>query len=394
MTIERPALYTSQFLIMTAANLFVVSSMGMFYLLPVFIEAGGGTRSHVGIIMGAIGFSSVLCRPWTSGVPDRLGRKRSYTLACTFMAVVPAAFLLLGSLDNLGFVPLLLLRLAHGVALALYFTSGLTYIVDIVPSTRLNQGVGMYGAAGLAGMAIGPAVAEMVSSVWGFQVLFAIASGTALIGLVVHLPLPDPTQRPLDRMTPTFFNVLFRTKTLVVVLLSSLFGVGLAGITNFVVPCALDRSITPSSSFFISYSISAIAVRFVGGGLADRFGERRLIPFAMVVTGTGLLLIAFMSSNPVLLAAGFLTGCGAGFLFPCLGVLAIRNEPPEVRGTLNGIFTGSIDAGIFSGSILLGYIGEWFGYTALFLTAALAVTSGIIAVRRFVPPASSPLRIP
>lgn len=386
MTIERPPLYTSQFLIMTAANLFVISSMGMFYLLPLFIEAGGGSKSDVGIIMGAIGFSSVLCRPWISGVPDRLGRKRSYTLACALMAVVPAGFLALGSMEGLVFPALVFLRLAHGVALALYFTAGLTYVVDIVPSTRLNQGVGMYGAAGLAGMAIGPAVAEMITSIWGFQALFAAALAAALAGLMVHLPLPDSSQRSLEHVAPKFFSVLFKTKTLVVVLLSSLFGTGLAAITNFVVPCALDRSITPSSSFFISYSISAIAVRFVGGGLADRFGERRLIPFALASTGTGLLLLAFMNSTPFLLVTGFLTGCGAGFLFPCLGVLAIRGEPPEVRGTLNGIFTGSIDAGIFSGSILLGFIGEWWGYTALFLIAAISVGSGILGVRRFVPP--------
>lgn len=385
MQAERPSLYTLQFIIMAAANLFVISSLGMFYLLPVYIEASGGSRADVGIIMGAIGFSSVLCRPWTSGIPDRLGRKSSYTLACCLMVAVPLGFMSLNGDIKEFYILLVLLRLAHGVALALYFTAGLTYVVDIIPSSRLNEGVGMFGAAGLAGMAIGPAVAETVSSHWGFQVLFAAASATAAAGLVLHLPLPGPSHGRPAGEAPSFFGVLFRAKTLVVVLLSSLFGLALAAITNFVVPWAMDRQITPASMFFISYSASAIAVRFIGGATADRFGERRLLPFALTLTGSGLLLLTALNSSTILVAAGLMTGCGTGFLFPCLGVLAIRGEPSDIRGKLNGIFTGSIDAGIFSGSIFLGYIGEWFGYSALFLAAGAAMGLGIIAVRRLLP---------
>jgi MFS family permease len=388
MTPSRPSLYTLQFIIMAIANLFVISSMGMFYLLPVFIESSGGTRSDVGIIMGAIGFSSVLCRPWTSGIPDRLGRKRSYILACAMMASVPVGFLFLEGAIASIYVPIVLLRLAHGVALALYFTAGLTYVVDIVPSSRLNEGVGMFGAAGLAGMALGPYIAETILSEWGFHVLFATASAVAIVGLSLHLPLPGPPHSRPAQPAPTFFSVLRKSKTLIVVLLSSLFGVGLAAITNFVIPCAIERGIMPASAFFISYSASAIAIRFIGGGLADRFGERKLLPFALALTGTGFLVLSVMNRPTALITAGLMTGCGTGFLFPCLGVLAIRGEPSEIRGKLNGIFTGSIDAGIFFGSILLGYLGQGFGYATLFIAAALTVACGIIAVRRFVP--SSP----
>jgi predicted MFS family arabinose efflux permease len=41
-----------------------------------------------------------------------------------------------------------------------------------------------------------------------------------------------------------------------------------------------------------------------------------------------------------------------------------------------GIFTGSIDSGFFLGSILLGYIGNWFGYPELFLVAGTILLLG------------------
>jgi len=381
----QPPLYSLQFAAIAAANLFVISSLGMFYLLPLFIEAGGGSRSDVGIIMGAIGLSSVLCRPWTSDIPDKMGRKGSYTLACGLMAVVPTGFLFLSGDTGDFYFAIVLLRLAHGVALALYFTSGLTYVVDIVPSSRLNEGIGMFGAAGLAGMALGPAVAELILSRWNFQVLFAAASVTAALGLLLHLPLPGPSHSPSKEDSPSFFKLLFKGKTLVMALLSSLFGMSLASTINFVVPWAAQLQIGPASLFFISCSGSAIFIRLTGGSLADRLGERRLLPLALGLTGSGLLLLSVLNGTAVLVAAGITTGCGTGFLFPCLNVLAVRGAPSGIRGKLNGIFTGSVDAGIFTGSIILGYIGDLFGFAVLFITAGVAMYLGIIVVKRLVP---------
>jgi MFS family permease len=69
-------------------------------------------------------------------------------------------------------------------------------------------------------------------------------------------------------------------------------------------------------------------------------------------------------------------------LYPCLNAVALRNEPQDIRGKIMGIFTGSIDSGFFLGSILLGYIGNWFGYPVLFLIAGLILLLGF-GVSRF-----------
>ena len=78
-----------------------------------------------------------------------------------------------------------------------------------------------------------------------------------------------------------------------------------------------------------------------------------------------------------LILSGLLSGCGHGFLFPSLNSLAIRNEPIAIRGKITGVFTGGIDAGAFIGAVLLGYIGEWAGFQALFLAAGLALLGGL-----------------
>ncbi|RLB15035.1 MAG: MFS transporter, partial [Deltaproteobacteria bacterium] len=96
-------------------------------------------------------------------------------------------------------------------------------------------------------------------------------------------------------------------------------------------------------------------------------------------TGLGLLFLTLLGvgANVVLILSGVLSGCGHGFLFPCLNAFIIRDEPAQVRGKITGIFTGGIDAGSFLGSIVLGYIGQAGGYGALFLTAGIALFIGL-----------------
>jgi MFS family permease len=155
----------------------------------------------------------------------------------------------------------------------------------------------------------------------------------------------------------------------------------LAATTSFVAPFAKEQHLTFISFYYLSYSAAAIVTRILGGRLADRIGESRIIPYALLVTGAGLLLMVCLGGAEVLVFSGLLSGCGHGFLFPCLNSLVIRNEPLDIRGKITGIFTGGFDTGTFVGCIVLGYIGEWAGFPMLFLVAGLAVIAGLAVFR-------------
>jgi MFS family permease len=370
-------LYTPSFLMMSFASFFTVSSLGAFFLFPLFIKEHGGSKADIGILMGAFALASVLCRPWISEMIDRMGRKRSYTIGCTIMSGLPLTYLLFqGDLSHF-YLPLLLVRIIHGVGLAFCFTSSFTYIADIVPEERLNEGIGMFGVTGLSGLAIGPFIAEIIIRDFGFSTFFLAAAGLGALGLLLHLPLPESYVQSSEESSQSFFTVLIRRKTLTVALLAFLFGFGLAAAGSFVSPFAKEKEIAIISLYFLCYSSAAIITRLLGGRLADRVGEERLIPPALILTGGGLFMLIFLGGNVILGLSGFISGCGHGFLFPCLNSLAIRNEPVNIRGKINGVFTGGIDAGAFVGSVILGYIGEWAGFPTLFFAAGLALIIGL-----------------
>ncbi|MBW2096367.1 MAG: MFS transporter [Deltaproteobacteria bacterium] len=375
---EHERVYTRPFVLMGLANLFTVSSFGSFYLFPLFLTHRGGSKADIGIMMGAFALSAVLCRPWISEMIDRIGRKRSYTFGCCIMTALPFSYLLFQGQIHEFYFSLILVRLIHGVGLAICFTAVFTYIADIVPGARLNEGIGMFGVTGLAGLAIGPVIAEAIINHFGFTAFFVSASLLAAFGLLIQLPLPESHSRSSNAAPASFFSLLRQSKILAVASLAFLFGFGLAASGGFVSPYGKEQHIAFVSIYYLGYSFSAVTTRLAGGKLADRVGERRVIPYALAITGLGLIMLLFLGGIPILVLSGIMTGCGHGLLFPCLNSLMIRGRAIHIRGKLTGVFTGALDAGSFLGSVILGYIGEEIGYSGLFLAAGLAVLGGLV----------------
>jgi len=235
----------------------------------------------------------------------------------------------------------------------------------------------MFGISGLIGLAIGPVLAEVTLKHFGFFGLFLTACGLAAVALLVHQPLRESGPVRDTGRQPSFFGLLKREKFIVVGLLALLFGFGLAATGGFVAPLAEVRGLGFISVYFFCYSGGAIAVRLVGGRISDHLGEKRVLPYGIIFYMAGIFLLPLTYSQLLLSITGILSGIGHGLLFPLLNTMAVRDEPAAIRGKATGIFTGGIDTGIFAGSLLLGYIGDWFGLDVLFLCAGLSMASAL-----------------
>jgi predicted MFS family arabinose efflux permease len=366
---------------MAMANMFTMASISSFFLLPLFITHHGGTEADIGILMAVFTFASILSRPWLSEMIDRIGRKRSYSFACMILVLTPLVYPVFKGALSSFYVQMILVRIVHGIGLALSFTAVVTYISDIIPKNRLNEGIGMFGVTALISLAMGPVFAELIIRHFGFSVYFFSAGGLAFMGFLCHLPVSETFVHRTGDPTRSFFSVLSGSKRYFVLLLAFLFGFGMSAIFSFVAPFAEEKRLAFISLFYIFYSAGAILMRLFGGRLADRVGEERIIPWGFAITGCGLLSIIPLDGNRILMLSGLLAGSGHGLLYPCLNALAIRNESADIRGKIIGIFTGGLDAGIFIGSMTLGYAGQWFGFQTLFLIAGLPLLAGMLIFR-------------
>ncbi|MCP4756439.1 MAG: MFS transporter [Proteobacteria bacterium] len=370
------ALYTRQFVTIWIANFFSVASLAAFFLFPLFITDRGGDKADIGILMGVMTLSSVLARPWISQMVDKIGRKKSYFAGALINTIVPAVHILFqGELSGF-YIPLVAVRAVHGVGIGLSFTAAITYVSDIIPGERLNEGLGMFGVTALVAMAAGPAIAEPVVRLFGFNAFFLTVSAFGGVGLILQFLLPEtfvPSAAAEEDVS--FFTVLKSKKVLGVAFLSLFFGAGLAAQGGFVSPYVKHLGLPSISLFFVAYSAAAVLARVFGSKMADRIGEENIIPWSFIVNACGYLSLIFIVDNWHLAGAGFITGCGHGLIFPCLNALAVRDEPAHRRGKVSGTFTGAMDGGMFVGSITLGYIGEWFGFTHIFATVFVVLVT-------------------
>lgn len=319
-----------------------------------------------------------MSRPLVSTRVDRVGRKKGYILGCMTIGVPSLAFqFFMQDIGSVFFIHLFL-RFLQGIGFAFGIVASLTYVSDMVPKERIIEGLGMFGITPLIGMAVGPMMAEWLILTMGYRFMFITAAMLCVAAVVSVLPLKEAYNFQSGQRQAGFFRVLRHPVLIRVAMIALAFGFGFSAHGSFVAPYAQSKGML-ASLYFIAYAVAAIITRLIGGRMADRFGEARIVPLSLGITGAGFILQLMVDSYTGLFVSGFVTGIGHAMVMPCLLSLAIKPVSPQNRGKANGVLTGGMDMGIFSGSFAMGFIGEYLGYTAIFFSAGLSMFTGMVA---------------
>ncbi|MFV9511874.1 MFS transporter [Tepidibacillus sp. LV47] len=367
-------LWTKPFLLMTVATLFLFTAFYMLYpTLPLFIKRIGGNGSHVGWATGMFMLSAVLFRPFVGGLLDRFGRRSFIIGGVILFAVAMYVYPWIG-----GIAALMALRIGHGVSWAVSTTSMLTVATDVIPPNRRGEGMGWFGTAMTAAMAIGPMIGLAVAENISYHGLFLFAALLSMLALLLVLPADMPFQRQSGAKRVEFFEPSVLPVAVSVIFLFLAYG----GITTFVPLFA--RSIHVNSGmFFLVYAATLMLSRPLAGKLSDRYGEAFVIVPALVITIFALLLLSISKGWFGFLAAAVLFGIGFGSAQPALQAAMIRIARPDRIGVANASFTTATDLGIGLGAILLGRISEQAGYQTMFVSGALSVAVSFVLFSLF-----------
>lgn len=377
-------LFTGPFCLLLGSSLLMITGIGMFYMFPLFVLELGGNRADIGLLMGLMSLAAVAGRPLVSNMVDRIGRKKSMISGCLVMAVVSLLHLVLGDTIESVYPILVFLRLFFGVALALGIVASLTMAADMVAGPRLNEGLGIFGIMPMLGLALGPLLGELMITHFGFQAMFLGATSIFVLSIILLCPLGDTFQDSGTLSKGGFFRVLAFPLVWRMALASLFFGIAFAAHAGFVAPYAHTYDI-PASAYFGFYSAAAILSRLFIGRLTLFFGEMLLIPAAMIIAGIGFVSLIAVSNTLGFIVAGFVAGLGHGLFFPSLIALSIRHMVASNRGKVAGILTGGFDSGIFFGSLVMGQLGDFFGFSAVFGSAAAAAFIGFVSFQAMKP---------
>jgi MFS family permease len=373
---EIPRLFTPQFNMLLAANLFIWIGFGSFFLFPLFILDIGGTKADIGILMGVMPFAAVVVRPWASEMVDRLGRRIVMAAGGGIMGAAGFACLFFQDPIASVFYAHLTLRFFFGVGFSFLIVASFTLAADLSPRLRLNEGIGVFGTTGLLGVAMGPMSGEWMIQQFGFSALFIATGMNFALGVLLTLAMKaDPADRS-GRRIGSFMETLRLPVVFWIALIGLCFGIGFAAHGSFVAPYAKSKAMY-ASFYYGAYSGAAIVARLIGGKISDRLGESGTIPVAMGSAGVGFALLIFIDSPFGLAVSGFFCGIGHGLIVPALLASTVRDIPAHGRGKATGVITGGLDSGLFLGAVILGYVGDAFGYPALFTTAVMSMCIGL-----------------
>ena len=188
-----------------AAELVVWLGFGaLLPVMPIYFTEQGVDLRTLGIVVAAWPAARLIGEPIFGWVADRTRR-----VPLMVAGNIGAGIFLFLPLVLVGAGPFILLRALAGLATSVYDPAARGYITDCTPAERRGEAFGMYGAAQMGGLLLGPAIGGLGSALFGgvaFIFAFgAISSFVAAAAIAIRVRerphAPDGVRSPVLGLT-------------------------------------------------------------------------------------------------------------------------------------------------------------------------------------------------
>lgn len=355
-------------------------------ILPSFVHLRLGYSTVLaGLVISAEYIATVVSRPWSGWVVDRLGAKKGvvYGLAMTGASGVltlAAAFLI--HTPWLGLAVLLAGRLVLGGAESLVTTGATIWGILTVGAENTATVISWNGISTYGGLAIGAPLGVALESGLGFWAIgaFVLLGGFGALAIAMRrAPVPvvhgekQPFHHVLGRVAPFGLGL-------------ALGSVGFGVLATFITLDFASRHWTGAAFALSAFGGSFVCARLVFSRLINRLGGFRVGMACFAVESLGLATLWLAHARPVAFLGAALTGFGFSLVFPSLGVEAVRPVAPQDRGTALGAYGVFMDFSLMAVGPGAGAVIAGYGYPAIYLCAMVSVLAalgltGILAAR-------------
>ena len=394
-------------------------------LLPLYLyETFGATKDVIGLVLSGYTILALLFRPFSGFIVDSFPRKTVLLISFSAFAIFFAGYLAASSLLLFAIV-----RTLHGGPFGAVTVANSTVAIDVLPSSRRNEGIGYYGLSNNLAMAISPTFAIFVySETHNFQLLFWLAFAIATFGLLVdstitlrppldlqvalHLQVKEPSsfiphfslfRSTFGRFVPwskTFHFSLSKLSLDRFFLKSGwligvnmvFFGFCFGVLSNYLAIYGKQvlHMTGGTGAWFMLCSIGLILSRLQGGKALREGKLTQNAAEGMVISLIGYTLFILMPTlssfliphSSFLISIGYygsalLIGLGNGHLWPAFQNMMISVARHNERGTANSTILVSWDLGMGLGILIGGVLAELISYSFAFWTVAIINLAGV-----------------
>lgn len=335
-----------------------------------------GSATVAGLVVFLATFPGLAVAPFAGALLDRRGRIAFIRFDIIVSIAVFSGLALLIMMGRLG-VPLIAIG-----AVLLSCTRPLAQIgaraqVPSMTPERLWDRVNAVDTAVLTVVSLGaPAVASVLFSVVGPDVLFVVGAALLGVGGIVLSNVPESAiienPQSLWRETHVGIGYFLHNRTLVgLAVSSSLLGVA-AGTVIVVLPIVIVTHLHYEASvvglLFAVEQVGAIIALLVTGRLGTRGHERTIMGACACLAAAGMLMIFIAGGIPLYAAGLFIVGVGTGPYWVALYGLRQRSTAPHMF------------ARAFAMSYTSNSVGQPLGAAAAGLMSSVGSVSAAIAL--------------
>ncbi len=362
-------------------------------LLPLYLyEAFGASKDTIGIVLSGYTIAALLTRPFSGFIVDTFDRKRVLMFCFFLFFAFFAGYLAAGTLLMFAVV-----RTIHGAPYGALTVANSTVAIDVLPSSRRNEGIGYYGLSNNLSMAIAPSIGIWIFKISNnFELLFWLALIVAGIGLLIDATVKVPVKEIVKNKSKLSFDRFFLTRAWLMAINIALFGFCFGVMSNYLAIYSKQvLGITSGTgTYFMLLSIGLFVSRLQGAAELRKGHLTQNASKGIVISLVGYILFASIAhlSSPTLINIGYygsaiLVGLGNGHMYPAFLNMFIAVAKNSERGTANSSILTGWDIGFGLGILLGGIVSEHLGYGAAFWMVAvdnmLGVALFFFATRHF-----------
>ena len=355
-------------------SLLLVFGVNMGYALLNSVMAIYGTVLTSSSVMGgymitAFTMSALFVRLFIKKLNEKFSNKVLLVFGLSLTVIAGLGYCL--SKDIVSF---LICRIIHGFGFGIGLTCATAISNEYVPASRLSEGVGFTSSANTVANAIGPTIALAIlgeaytNFLSLFIVLLMISSITFVLSLFVS---SNQKSEKREKQKQSYTGI-----TIACVFLIATFSQ--SAVNSYLTSYTKDLHLGNIGLFFTISAIITFLSRFISKKIQDMFGLRKLSMILTILMGICILSICFIQNEVQLFLLAIPYGLSTGLLFPIFNYRIIQTVDASQFAFATSIYYCGLDIGYGIGAVAWGYLGQCFGYQAIYVLAAGLL--GIMAI--------------
>ncbi|MCQ2204643.1 MAG: MFS transporter [Bacteroidales bacterium] len=346
-------------------------------LLPIYLsENFNATKDTIGVVLSGYTLVALITRMFSGYIVDSFSRKK-VLMACLFVYfLVFGGYLAAGSL-----VLFAIFRTLHGAPFGASTVANSTMAIDVLPASRRNEGIGLYGLSNNLGSALAPLAGIYIYDTFhDFDIIFWLAFIMAGMGFLATWTIKAPANAQEKNKQPLSLDRFFLSRGWYLALNMAFFGFCWGVLSNYLAIYGKEclGMTGGTANFFLILSAGLIISRLQG---SKSLREGKLLPNAMegiILSTVGYAIFIAWPSYIGYYGAAILIGFGNGHLWPAFQNMIIAVAHHNERGTANSTILTSWDLGLGLGILLGGVVAEHVSYSAAFWMNAAVQFAGCI----------------